>query len=272
MAGSQKARRIRPVVNAVQLLRLQILGDSLKSARTVAGKSPRRPPEAPTSPVRVTGVTRVRVEEAPDVLVLPDQGHLGRLGLAPEAAEAVLDDGVPAVQPVAVRDDAVDLELELGAEVLGQGARVDELAVAADEQDARGGPGVRLLGRLDAVPHDAGAEAVDGEAAVRAEGEELGRGVALEEDDLGRAAVVLAVGLGRVDVGGVDAARGAHGVDGRDEPVGGQVGGQVDQEEGAVELVGHVGAAVALEVGVAVVRRAEAEGELGEGVVELVVG
>lgn len=222
------------IVNAVQPLSLLVLGDNLKYSRALTGEFRRRPPETVLGPVRVTGVTWIRMEEALDILVLPHQGHLGRLGLAAETAKAVLDHGVLPVHPVGMGDDAVDLELQLGLEVLGQGARVDELAVAADEQDPRGRPGVGLLGGLDAVPHDAGAEAVDDEAVLLAEGEEVVRRLALEKNNLGRAAEVLAVGLGRVDVRGVDASGWAHGVHGGDEAVGGQVGGQVDQEQGAV--------------------------------------
>lgn len=203
-------------------------------------------------------VARVAVEEAPDVGVLAHEGHLSRLGLAAEAAEAVLDDGVRLAGPaVVVGDDAVDLELELGAEVLGQRGGVDKVGAAADEQHARGGLGVVLLGRLDAVPHDAHAEAVDAEAALSARVVEGPRRGELEEDDLGGAAVVLAVGLGGVDVGGVDAPGGAHGVDGGDEAVGGEGRRQVDQEEGAVELVGDLGRLVAQQAGVAMVEGAE---------------
>ena len=212
----------------------------------------------------VARVARVAVEEAPDLGVLAHEGHLGGLGLAAEAAEAVLDDGVGvALEAVAVGDDAVDLELELGAEVLGQRGRVDEVGLAADEQHARGRPGVVLLARLDAVPHDAHVEAVDGEAPLLAGPVEgLGRRE-LEEDDLGRASVVLAVRLGRVDVSGIDASGGAHGVDGRDETMSAQGRGQVDQEKGAVELVRDVGGLVARQVGVAMVLRAESQRHLG---------
>lgn len=215
--------------------------------------------------LRVTGVA---VEEAPDLGVLAHERHLGRLGLAAEAAEAVLDDGVPvALEAVAVGDDAVDLELELGAEVLRQRDRVDEVGLAADEQHARGRLGVLLLGRLDAVPHDAHGVAVDVEASLLAglvEG--LGRRE-LEEDDLGRAAVVLAVGLGRVDVSGVDASGGAHGMDGGDEAMSGEARGQVDQEKRAVEMVGDVGRLVAQQVGVAMVLRTESQRHLGRRII-----
>lgn len=195
----------------------------------------------------VVRVARVAVKEAPDLGVLAHEGHLGSLSLAPKAAEAVLDDGVGvvALEAVTVGDDAVDLELELGAEVLGQGGRVDEVGIAADEHHARGRPGVLLLGRLDAVPHDAHTEAVDGEASLLAglvEG--LGRGE-LEEDDLSRAAVVLTVRLGRVDVSGVDAPSGTHGMNGSDETMSCEGWRQVDKEKGAVELVGNVGRSVA---------------------------
>lgn len=221
----------------------------------------------------VLGVAGVAVEEAADLRVLADEGHLGGLGLAAEAAEAVLDDGVAvALEAVAVGDDGVDLELELGAEVLGQRDRVDEVGLAADEQHARRRLGVVLLGRLDAVPHDAHREAVHVEAPLLARlVEGLGRRE-LEEDDLGRAAVVLAVGLGRVDVGGVDASGGAHGVDGGDETVGGEVRGQVDQEKRAVEMVGDVGGLVSQQVGVAMVVRTESQRHLGRRIIFVSTG
>lgn len=204
------------------------------------------------------------MEEAPHLGVFAHERHLGRLRLAAEAAEAVLDDGVGvvALEAVAVGDDAVDLELELGAEVLGQGGRVDEAGVAADEQHARGRPGVLLLGSLDAVPHDAHAEAVDGEASLVAGLVEGLGGGELEEDDLGRAAVVLAVRLGRVDVGGVETPGRAHGMNGSDEAMSCKGRGQVDQEQGAVELVGDVGRPVAREVGVSVVLWTESQSHL----------
>lgn len=61
------------------------------------------------------------MEEAPNLRVLSHKSHLGRLGLAAEATEAVLDDGigVVALEAVAVGNDAVYLELKFGAEVLG---------------------------------------------------------------------------------------------------------------------------------------------------------
>lgn len=218
-------------------------------------------------------VARVAVEEAPDLRVLTHERHLGRLGLAAEAAKAVLDDGVSvALEAVAVGDDGVDLELELGAEVLCQRDRVDEVGLAADEQHARGRLGVLLLGRLDAVPHDAHGVAVDVESLQLAglvEGP--GRGE-LEEDDLGRAAVVLAVGLGRVDVSGVDASGGSHGMDGGDETVSGKSRGQVDQEKRAVEMIGDIGRLVSKQVGVAMVIGTESQRHLGRRITLVSMG
>lgn len=204
------------------------------------------------------------MEEAPDLRVLAHERHLGRLGLAAEATEAVLDDGVPvALEAVAVGDDGIDLELELGAEVLCQRDRVDEVGLAADEQHARGQLGVLLLGRLDAVPHDAHGVAVDVES-VQLAGliEGPGRGE-LKEDDLGRAAVVLAVGLGRVDVSGVDASGGSHSMDGGDETMSGKSRWQVDQEKRAVEMVGDIGRLVSQQIGVAMVIGTESQRHLG---------
>lgn len=158
------------------------------------------------------------MEEAPNLGVFTHESHLGGLGLAAETAEAVFDDGVGVVtlEAVAVGDDAVYLELEFGAEVLGQGGRVNEMGLATDEQHACGRRRMLLLGRLDAVPHDAHAEAVDGEASLLAGLVEGLSRVELEEDDFGGASVVLAVRLGCVDMSGVNASCGTHGMNGSD--------------------------------------------------------
>lgn len=192
-------------------------------------------------------IARVAVEETANLWVLAHESHLGRLGLAAETAEAVLHDGVGivALEAIAVCDDAVYLELELGAKVLGQGGRVHEMGLTTDEQHARGRRRVLLLSRLDAVPHDAHAEAVDGEASLLAGFVEGLSRVELEEDDFGGASVVLAVRLWRVDVSGVNAPCGTHGMNGSDETMSGESRGQVDQEKGAVQMVGDVGRTVA---------------------------
>lgn len=212
----------------------------------------------------VLRIARVAVEETSDFGVLADERHLGRLSLAPEAAEAVLDDGVGvvALEAIAVGDDAVDLELELGAEVLGKGGLVDKVGVAADEQHARGRPGVLLLGRLDAIPHDAHTEAIDSEASLLAGFEESLGSDELEEDDLGGAAVVLSVRLRCVDVSRVDAAGGTHAMNGGDETMGCEGRGQVDQEKGAVELVGNIGRSIAWQVGISVILWTEPKSHL----------
>lgn len=119
------------------------------------------------------------------------------------------------------------------------------MGLTTDEQHARGRRRVFLLGCLDAVPHDAHAEAVDGEASLLAGFVEGLSRVELEEDDFGSASVVLAVRLGRVDVSGVNASRGTHGMNGSDETMSSEGRGQVDQEKGAVQMVGDVGRPVA---------------------------
>lgn len=209
-------------------------------------------------------IARVAVEEAPDLGMLARQSHLRCFCLAAETAEAILNDSIGvALETVAVGDDAVDLELELGTEVLSQSGGVDKLGLSADEEDASSGLGVLLLCSLDAVPHDTNVVAVDCEAVfLIGTVEGLGRHE-LEEDDLGCAAVVLAIGLRGVDVSGIDASGGAHRMNGGDEAMSGEGGRQVNQEEGAVKLVGNVGGPVAHEVRVSMVFGTESKSHLG---------
>lgn len=84
--------------------------------------------------------------------------------------------------------------------------------------------------------------------------EALGRGP-LEKDDLGGAGKVAAVGLGEVDVRGVDAADVA---DRGEELRRGEGGREAGDEEGAVLVRGDRGRAVALEVRVAALVGGEA--------------
>jgi hypothetical protein len=84
--------------------------------------------------------------------VLAHQRHPRRLGLAAEAAEAVLEQDAVAIAARSQVDDVVELVHHLGVEVGAHGAGFDEVAGPADEQHARPAPVGVLLGRADAVP------------------------------------------------------------------------------------------------------------------------
>lgn len=211
------------------------------------------------------GRQRILAKITTDIRQLASKSHLGRLGLTAKTAEAVLDHRIHiGLGAIIQGNDAVDLEIQLGLEEGGQGRRVDEAGGAGDEQyTARVRVDEdRVLGRLDAVPGHAGPMAVDVEAERVAEGEEAVGRVPPEEDDLGGAAKVATLGLGGVDMGGKDAAGGAHGVDGGHEAVRGQGRGQLDDEDGTVEGIWDIGRSISPDSYVTIVFDAEAHRQL----------
>lgn len=125
--------------------------------------------------IGVDGAGGTRVVAVPDldlVLELAAERHLGGLGLAPEAAEAVLEQdhelaggGVDAAGQL---KGAVDLELHLAGKVGRERGLVDQRPGSVDEQHARlvaAGPG-------PAAAADAAADAAAAVAGVVLEDEE----------------------------------------------------------------------------------------------------
>lgn len=164
-------------------------------------------------------------------------------------------------------DNTVDLKFQLGVEEIGQGAGVDERRGPADEQNATGirVRQVRLLGGLDAVPHDAGIVSLDAKAIQLTLREELVGDLALEEHHLRRTTRVVALNLRAIDVNGKDAAKGAQLVNRRQKLVRGQIWWEVDDEERAVEIVSNVLTLIGRKEDVALVVRAEMATDSGNG-------
>lgn len=206
-----------------------------------------------------------RVVAVPDldlILELATERHLGRLGLAPEAAEAVLEQhhdlASHRVDAAGQLKGPIDLKLHLAGKVSRERRLVDQPLGSVDEQNPRlvaagSGPaaaatGCRVggphLGGADAVPQNAGGRQARGwigdEAAVvgLVGGVEALGGGALEEDDLGGARRVTARRLGHVDVRGPHAARVA---DRAQKLRRGKRRRQAQDEERAALALGYVG-------------------------------
>lgn len=241
------------------------LGQPFRMSSRALGRARRRQGEL--SDGGQVSVAGVGAEPDLDIVLAPlaGEGHARRLGLAAERPEAVLDD--PALGGAADVEDLVDLEVELGLEVGGQEGLVDDAGGARDLQHPRLVPGPPLLGRADAVPNDPPALRAAGHgepAGAAALVEQALGGGPLEEDDLGGAGAVALVGLGGVDVRGVDAAGVA---DVGEELAGRDVGRQVEDEEGAVLVLRYVGRAVPRQADVAAVVGREARDHASPGLV-----